>query len=185
MSSDTPEWVLSDCRLWGRQKRRIWVGHDWHGNIDGYAQCLMGRMRDERDGASQGTMTQHWPEVFWGGGLNVQRALLGMPERQHAVLHFQYVWDPEWNVTADRKAGFLGIKRTEYFSLARASETWVYSRLDLRSCSDAQVFEAVAKIVNETLRNERPAAINSQARQKCQREPNLAALNRPRVSLTR
>lgn len=185
MSSDTPEWVLSDCRRWGRQKRRIWAGHDWYGNIDGYAQSLLGRIREERDGASQGTRAQHWPEVYWGSGLDVQRTLLGMPERQYAVLHFQYVWDPEWNVTSDRKAGYLGLKRTEYFSIARASETWVYSRLDLRSCSDAQLVESVNKIVREALHGRPEPTINSQTREKCPREPNLVALNRPKISLPR
>lgn len=185
MSTDVPDWVRSDCRLWGRQKRRVWAGHDWHGNVDGYAQSLLGRIREERDGASQGLVSQKWPEVYWGNGLDVQRSLLGMPERQHAVLHFQYVWDPDWGITADRRAGYLGIKRTEYFALVDRCETWVHARLEARVSTDAQVVEAVNKIIRDTLRTAGSSAINSQTRESCPSKINLSALHRPKVSLQR
>lgn len=185
MSSDIPDWVRSDCRLWGRQKRRIWTGHDWHGNVDGYAQSLLGRIRDEREGAGQGEVSQHWPEVFWGAGLDVQRCLIGMPERQYRALHFQHVWDPEWGVTAERKASFLGMKRTEYFELVDRSETWVHARLDLpERRSDAQLVEFVNEIVTQALQRGGRKATKAQAgRSSPARELNLSALNRPLISL--
>jgi hypothetical protein len=185
MSSDVPDWVRSDCRLWGRQKRRIWEGCDWHGNVDGYAQSLLGRIREERDGAGQGTPSQKWPEVFWGAGLDVQRCLLGMPERQYAVLHFQYVWNPDWGVTAARKAEYIGLKRTEYFELVDRCETWIHARLDLRTSSDSQLVERVREIVAEALHlgcaHDKKAQIG-EVSPATRRELNLAALNRKTLS---
>lgn len=185
MKSDIPDWVRGDCRLWGRQKRRVWCGHDWHGNVDGYAQSLLGRIRDEREGAGQGTPAQRWPEVFWGAGLDVQRCLIGMPERQYHVLHFQYVWDPDWGITAERKASFLGMKRTEYFEIVDRSETWVHARLDTAEHrSDAQLVEAVSEIVARALRRDSKKDTKRQTgRISPAAKLDLAALNRPVVSL--
>lgn len=183
MSTDVPDWVRTDCRAWGRQKRRIWEGRDWHGNIDGYAQSLLGRIREERDGAGQGTPSQRWPEVFWGAGLDVQRTLLGMPERQYAVLHFQYVWNPEWGVTAERKARYISVKRTEYFELVERSETWIHARLELRGGSDAQLVEKVNEIVREALQCGSESATKPHTREKCPRELDLSAMNRKTVSI--
>jgi len=186
MSTDIPDWVRSDCRLWGRQKRRIWEGRDWHGNIDGYAQSLLGRIREEREGAGQGTPTQRWPEVFWGSGLDVQRALMGMPERQFAVLHFQYVWNPEWGITVERKARYLGIKRTEYFGVVESAETWIHSRLDLRLGPDSQLVERVQEIVRAALRNGSDSDTKAQIGETpLAKAPalNLAALNRKTLSI--
>ena len=184
MSSDVPDWVRKFNGAWGRQKRRIWTGHDWHGNVDGYAQSLLGRIREERDGASQGTpSSQRWPEVFWGDGLDVQRSLIGMPEMPYSVLHLHYVWDPEWNVTATRKARCIGLERDVYYNHLDRAEFWIWSRLEASECSYTQIVETVNNIVRGVLQTGGPEAINSQTREKCPREVNLAALNRPKVSL--
>ena len=183
MSTDIPDWVRSDCRLWGRQKRRIWEGKDWHGNIDGYAQSLLGRIREEREGASQCTPSQRWPEVFWGAGLDVQRALLGMSEQQHAVLHFQYVWNPEWGVTADQKAGYLHVSRAQYSIYLGRAETWINARLDPKPRLDAQLVEQVNEIVSEALQKAGQRATKAQSRERCPPDVNLAALNRPKITL--
>lgn len=130
MTDEIPQWVRLACKRWGAQKRRIWLGGDFHGNIDGYAQSLLGRIRDERDGASQGVQSQKWPEVYRGDGLEVQRAIQGIGESKHAVLHLQYVWDPEWEVTISQKARYLGVRRTEYFELRDRAETWVHAKME-------------------------------------------------------
>lgn len=150
MSTDIPQWVRIACGKWGHQKRRIWTGKDWHGNVDGYAQSLLGRIRDEREGAGQGQRAQHWAEVFWGDGLDVQRVLLGMPERSYCALHMQYVWDPEWGVTANRKARAMELSRAEYFNSVDRAETWIHARLEVRR-PDSQMPRIVEEIVSEAL----------------------------------
>jgi hypothetical protein len=169
VSSDIPQWVRLACAKWGRQKRRVWLGRDWHGNIDGYAQSLLGRIRDERDGASQGVRSQRWPEVFWGDGLAVQRKLNPMPERQFYAIHFQYVWDPDWNVTANRKARYMEVGRTEYFELVDRAETWVHASLEVEP--DSQLTDAVQKIVRKALQTPVVSITN------CQAGRNIPALN--------
>lgn len=175
MRDDIPEWVRLACQRWGRQKRRIWTGADWHGNPDGYAQSLLGRIRDEREGAGQGAVTQRWPEVYHGDGLEVQRALQGLGERRYAVLHFQYVWDPTFNVTVRQKCAYLEIKRTEYFALVERAETWIHARLDR---PDSQLAEQVHKIVAKALQSAAVSATKAHPR-RVGPQLNLAALHRP------
>jgi hypothetical protein len=182
--SEIPSWVIGGLRLWGRQKRRIWIGTDWHGNVDGYAQSLLGRIRDEREGAGeQGARSQHWPEVFLGEGLDVQRALIGMPEVASGVLHLHYVWDPEWGITVTRKARCVGLQRDVYYDHLDRAEYWIWARLEAKACDYTQIVEEVNKIVRGVLQTGGSEAINSQTREKCQREVDLSALNRPKVSM--
>lgn len=184
VSTDIPEWVRLDCRSWGHQKRRIWSGRDWHGNVDGYAQSLLGRIRDEREGAGQGARVQRWPEVFWGGGLDVQRALLGMPERPYSVLHLHYVWDPEWNITAKRKARVLELNPDVYYDNLDRAETWLWARLEVRS--DTQAAEAVTKVARDSLRAALENVTKAQPRATAPCDsPDFSALNRKIVSLPR
>lgn len=158
MSSDIPDWVRADCRLWGRQKRRVWEGKDWHGNIDGYAQSLLGRIREEREGAGQGTPTQRWPEVFWGAGLDVQRALVGMPELPLTCLILHYVWNPDWGITAAKKAAIASVSVRSFWEELKKAEFWLYARLD---CAHTQVREITTEISKESLRVAGKAAINT------------------------
>jgi hypothetical protein len=157
MSSDIPDWVRSDCRVWGRQKRRAWEGKDWHGNIDGYAQSLLGRIREERDGASQCTPIQRWPEVFWGAGLDVQRALLGMPEMPLTAINLHYVWNPDWGLTAAKKAALMDVSVRSYWDEVKKGEFWVFARL---SCAHSEVREIATEISRKDLRKASEPAIN-------------------------
>lgn len=184
MSSDIPGWVRSYCKRWGSQKRRILSGKDWLGNVDGYANSLIGRIREERDGAAQGEVKQYWPEIYWGPGIEVQRAIVGMPERQLYAVHFQHVFDPEWGLTIARKASYLSIGRTEYTELVDRAETWIYSRLDALGRPDSQLTERVHEIIKEALQTAQPKAIKAHSRQNC--PPNkldFSALKRPIISL--
>jgi hypothetical protein len=130
MSDEIPVWVRLALKRWGSQKRRIWLGRDWYGNIDGYAQSLLGRIRDEREGSSYGVLAQKWPEVYRGDGLEVQRALQGIAEKLHAVLHLQYVWDPAWKVAPRDKARLIDLSRSEYFAIRNRAETWIHAKLE-------------------------------------------------------
>lgn len=174
--SDIPDWIRRACALWGRQKRRIWAGMDWHGNIDGYAQSLLGRIKEERDGASSSQVRQHWPEVFTGDGLDVQRSLDGLGEVPRAALHFRYVWDPDWNVTIADKAAYLGVGRTEYFELIARAESYMHGRLEVITSPDENIRRIVRKTIQQALTSGSPSAIKAQTSATCL---NLKALYRP------
>lgn len=179
--SDIPSWVTGGLRLWGRQKRRIWVGADWHGNVDGYSQSLLGRIRDEREGAGeQGARAQRWPEVFWGMGLDIQRAITGMREIPYCVLHLYYVWPPEWELTIDQKARAIGVKKADYWRELENGETWAHAKLD--SASPGQPRENLLRVVVESTI---PPAQSAKVAKVSSQSIDCTALNRPKVSLIR
>lgn len=173
-SPDIPTWVRQACMRWGEQKRRIWAGRDWFGNIDGYAQSLLGRIRSERDGASQGQRNQHWPEVFLAEGLEVQRATKRMQERPYAALHFKYVWDPRWEVSAARKARMLNVSRTAYFEVVGKGESCILQALE--GSPDSQVADRVHEIIREALSKHGPKAIRAHT---CRSSLDFSPLERP------
>lgn len=162
MSNEIPDYVRLACRRWGRQKRRIWRGEEWYINsegkrvhhIDGYASSLLGRIREEREGAGQSIISQKWDEVYWGDGLDVRRCLPGMPERPLAVLHLQYVWDPEFAITASRKAALLEMSLANYWSWLKNAEFWVFARLDRLDASNSEIPQENPEKVLQMPKNE-------------------------------
>jgi hypothetical protein len=146
------------CARWGRQKRRIWVGGDWYvdgeglrrHHADGYAQSFLGRLLEERDGTGQGARNQHWPEVLWGDALEVQIALTGMPVICYDVLHLHFVFDPEFGLTAARKAELAQISRRSYWDVLQLAELRVWGRLapgQVREAMDLPVIEWRPRVI--------------------------------------
>lgn len=178
--SEIPGLILTALRVWGRQKRRIWVGADWHGNVDGYAQSLLGRIHDEREGAGeQGARNQFWPEVFWGIGLDVQRGIIGMRETPYCVLHLHYVWLPEWELTIEQKAISIGIKKADYWRELENAENWTHAKLD--SASDWPQKEKPLHVVVKPANNLDQSANIAKVSVP---DVNLVALNREKLRLT-
>ena len=58
----------------------------------GRMTSTLGSIREEGEGAAQGTFTQKFPEVRRGEGLLVHRALMMMPLRYRGVMDLQYTW---------------------------------------------------------------------------------------------
>jgi hypothetical protein len=193
-SNDVPVWVLSALNTWGRQKRRIWEGgatsRSGHRHVDGYVNSLLGRIREEREGAGQGARTmQRWPEVYQGVGLEVQRALVGMPERPFCIVHLHYVWDPRWCVPLAQKAFYAGLKRSQYFGVLACAQTWTFARLERETSPDSQPIDAINSFIAQLLQT---------PRSDCIRRPDLPEhspaqasnldfrpLQRPTLSLSR
>jgi hypothetical protein len=208
VSIQAEPWVRDYCRCWGRQKRRIWRGADWHiklhvakdangktvldatkhWHIDGYAESFMGHLMEDKMGATQGKRGyQHWPEVMWGHGLEVQRAIVGMPEAATDVLHLHYVFDPEWGLRAERKAALIGMKERAYWDALGRAEYWVFGRLLAGNSAQGQVQENLEKKPQPPLQK---VSISAKSRgtpiglAKVSAPPlDLAALNRSTISL--
>jgi hypothetical protein len=190
VSTEVPDWVRLACARWGRQKRRIWTGKEWYVNplggkqehVDGYAESIMGRIKDERVAAAgDGARSQHWDEVYWGDALDVQRATVGMPEVPSDALHIKYVWDPEFGLSPRRKAEILGLKERAYWEAVGRAEFWIFARL---SPAHEQVTEIITKISRGALKKASISAIN---RSHLLPSPELSfeALNRATISLKR
>lgn len=176
---DIPSWVIGGLGLWGRQKRRIWIGTDWHGNVDGYSQSLLGRIRDEREGAGeQGAQSQHWPEVFWGIGLDVQRGIVGMREIPFSVLHLHYVWPSEWQLGIEKKAQMIGISKADYWRELENAETWAHAKLD--STSDQKPRENLLRVL---LQSGTTSAQSANVAKVSARTVDFSVLKRPKISV--
>ncbi len=182
--ADLPDWVRIACKRWGSQKRRMWQGKERYAtqgkndlHVDGYAESFMGRIQDERVAAGQpGAARQRWVEVFWGEGLDVQRAIVGMPSTPFDVLHLKYVWDPDFGLSWAARARVLGMKERAFWEALGRAEFWVYAKLD-----------PTVNTPDLPLRRESvPIRGISAKLPKCSpADINLAALKRTKVSLAR
>jgi hypothetical protein len=150
-------------------------------HVDGYAQSIMGRIKDERVAAGDGCRSQHWDEVYWGDALDVQRASVGMPEMPNDALHVKYVWDPEFGLSPRQKAEILGLKERAYWEAVGRAEFWIFARL---SPAHAQATETVIEISQDRLQTGLKEAKKS-VHQITSPELSFKGLNRATVSLKR
>lgn len=79
-------------RIWAAQESRKLKGENLAGHQDAWAAaCLLGKIREERDGASQNRASQRVHESHWGDGLLIQRAMYRMPESPWACVWLYYM----------------------------------------------------------------------------------------------
>lgn len=80
------------CDEWAQQ-RRLMLGIAELEPRDrlGKLRSTLGAVREERDGASQGTVSQSFPEVYTGTALLVHRAWSTMNRQWAAVVNIHYV----------------------------------------------------------------------------------------------
>jgi hypothetical protein len=194
---DIPGWIITALSLWGRQKRRAWISREWYvgpkgersEHVDGYAQSLLGRIREEQIQAKHKgrlmpgesvarPVSQYWPEVFWGLGLDVQRNIISICEVQYCVLHLHYVWLPEWQLTISQKAKSVGIDKNAYWRQLENAEHFVHGGLN--SASDCPHTQKLLRIPVESGTNRRQSATMAKLPSV---ELNLAALGRKKLSL--
>lgn len=161
MKTEIPEWVRVALRHWGHQKRRVWEGRgNWYMDkngirqvhIDGYSDSFMGALMEDREGAGQGCVRQRWEEVYWGDGLEVLKALPGLPETPNDALHVRYVWNPECGLVARQKAALIGLKERAYWEAVGRAEYWIWARLEGKNPAHTQVLDASEKIIQLPLR---------------------------------
>lgn len=163
---DVPEWLRADCHKWGRQKLRIWRGGDSDGHVDGWVSSILGRIREEREGAANAGAAcgQLFWEVYQGVGLDVQRTLVGLPETPYIVGHLHYVWPREWGVTVSQKARLIDLRITHYFEALGNFEFWVFARLQSAALTESQLLDQMRKMLREELQIDTPARTKSQTR---------------------
>lgn len=113
--------VREACREWGRQRWKLFDPNDGWANVS-----LLGRIREERDGAGQTYFRQSFKEVYSGLGLEVHRAVQGMPDRPWQILNAHYVFPGRANWKANR----LKLHRAEYYRLLNQAHSYIASRLD-------------------------------------------------------
>lgn len=159
------------------KEQKILTRH-WH--VDGYADSFMGRLMEDKMGAGQGKRSQHWPEVMFGDALEVQRSLPGMPELPSDALHMHFVFDPEFGLTASKKAALIGLKERAYWEALGRAEFWIFARLE--KPAQTQAANTVVEIPREPLQTVVKAATKTAHLIPLQQLP-LEALQRSRLSL--
>lgn len=132
------EWVDDAFRAWGLQKRRIYFGGFFageHFHHDGHAKrSVAAKIYEEREGASESALRQHWEEVLTGEALMVSRTLPGIPEHWHWMAIYRYVVP---NKIVDPKTKKLWLReafpekfkaRDDYYDHLHSLHTWVTAR---------------------------------------------------------
>jgi hypothetical protein len=117
-----PDQIDVWCGDWGRERRKslgISLDKDvpWFEKLTprerlGKLNCTLGQVKDDAEGASQGTVKQNFPEVYTGLVLDVHRGYSSMGGGWRLVMNAQYVWV---SVPAKDKAEDMGLTVRRYF----------------------------------------------------------------------
>jgi hypothetical protein len=84
------------CMDWAIERRKIF-GITLEENLEprerlGKLRCTLEAVREEGEGASYGTASQNFPEVYTATNLVIHRAWQGMRPIWKEVMHVHYVW---------------------------------------------------------------------------------------------
>lgn len=109
---DDDGWLMEMIRQWASQKRRAWEGREHREGADHHrheygwsATSVLGRIYEERDGASHGSSSNHFPEHYSRNALLVRRAIEGMDEDPYICGHLHYIVPASVGVKS-REAGY-------------------------------------------------------------------------------
>lgn len=123
------------CEMWALQRRKI-LGLDAIEPRDriGKLRSTLGSIKEERDGASQGTVAQRFPEVYIGPAPNypllVNRACKEMNRDWSEVIEAHYVLlfdQDDTRLKVKQKAHYLEISVRTYFDRLTYGKNFVYS----------------------------------------------------------
>jgi hypothetical protein len=113
------------CDDWAKQ-RRMMIGivelepRDRLGKL----RSTLGAVREERDGASQGVVSQSFPEVYTGTALLVHRAWTRMSRQWRPVINIHYVLR---EVKVKAKAAEINIPLALYWKYLEFGKSFVHS----------------------------------------------------------
>jgi len=123
------------CDQWAKQRRRI-LGilelepRDRVGKL----KSTLGSIREERDGASQGTAMQTYPEVYIGFALLVNRAWKEMRREWRPIVQAHYCclyWADEdglpVRIMAKEKAKILDLDLPTYWNYMKFAKNYIHS----------------------------------------------------------
>jgi hypothetical protein len=120
-------WFDHMLRRYFGQKRAIWSGHAKDGHEFGWsAMSVMGRLREERDGASQpGNSGIKYAEVFTEDALLVRRAIEGVAYDPYVTAHIHYIVPASVKIKA-REAGY---SPAGYYQHLEVFHEWTRGRI--------------------------------------------------------
>jgi hypothetical protein len=112
------------CEQWAHQRRKM-LGLSPLEPKDriGKLNSTLGAVREEGEGASQGTITQTFPEVYTGFALLVNRAWKEMNPPWRPVIEVHYVYGGP----IKQKAHAIGIKVDNYWNHLNYAKNYIHS----------------------------------------------------------
>jgi hypothetical protein len=93
----------------------------------GKLRCTLGQVREDGEGASQGTFNQQFPEVYVGDILIVHRAWSRMRGPLKLTMSGQYVWK---EIPVKIKAAEFGFSVAQYWINLTAAKEYVAGYID-------------------------------------------------------
>lgn len=122
------------CAEWALQRRRmLGIAELQPRERIGRLGSTLGTIRDDRDGASQGTVTQSFPEVYIGPPPNypllVNRAWRRMDKRWREIIeaHYVYTHSEGKPLQTKQKARMLEISMTLYWQYLTFGKNFIES----------------------------------------------------------
>lgn len=107
-------------RRYAGQLAARWRGETKDGHQFGWGgAAVLGKIKEERDGASQGTMKQHFAECFTEDALLIRRAVEGMAYDPYVVFHVYYIV-PAPNKVKFAEAGYAPSTAWDHLKVAHA-----------------------------------------------------------------
>jgi hypothetical protein len=123
------------CDQWAQQRRRILGILELEPKERiGRLKSTLGSIREERDGASQGSPSNSYPEVYTGFALLVNRAWKEMQREWRPIVQAHYCclyWaDPDGlpvRIMAKEKAKILDLDLPTYWNYLKFAKNYVHS----------------------------------------------------------
>lgn len=89
----------------------------------GKLRSTLGSIREEGEGAAQGTISQSWPEVHSRVGLVVQRLWVNLGYDKRRVVEVHYVW---WELPLKERVKSTGMSRVDYLLTLNAAKEHIF-----------------------------------------------------------
>lgn len=129
LGGEAMRWQRDEVDMWcdeWAQQRRLMLGIAELEPRDrlGKLRSTLGAVREERDGASQGVVSQNFPEVYTGTALLVHRAWSGMNRQWGAVINVHYVLR---EIKVRAKAEEVGMPIALYWKYLEFGKNFIHS----------------------------------------------------------
>jgi hypothetical protein len=102
----------------------------------GRLSCTLGAVREEGEGASQGVVTQRFPEVYTGTALLVNQAWRAMNKNWRPVIEVHYCYDGKGRV----KAQAVGLSTPMYWRYLSQAKNYIHAYVTIASGKSAMQF---------------------------------------------
>lgn len=123
------DWIDQELEAWARVWREVngYSDPKLASGFLGALRCTLGERRDLHAGSRSNRLEQHWPEVFTGRELVVNRAVRSMSPSLQQIVAAHYIATVPKNRTL--RADLMGLSRKSYFERVRVAKAFIHGAL--------------------------------------------------------